>query len=71
MPLITDWHFYALAVPCVIMLGISKSGFGAGFVGERVTPAPDLDIPSLTSLPLIGRVVLGRGCIVHGVKGPR
>ena len=31
VPLITDWHFYALAVPCVIMLGISKSGFGAGF----------------------------------------
>ena len=26
---ITDWHFYAVAVPAVLLLGISKSGFGA------------------------------------------
>jgi uncharacterized membrane protein YfcA len=31
LPLITDWHFYAAAIPAVILLGISKSGFGAGF----------------------------------------
>lgn len=25
--MITDWHFYALAVPAVILLGLSKGGF--------------------------------------------
>lgn len=30
-PLITDPLFYAAAIPAVLMLGISKSGFGAGF----------------------------------------
>ncbi|HNJ46066.1 MAG TPA: sulfite exporter TauE/SafE family protein, partial [Ottowia sp.] len=28
---ITDWGFYAVAVPAVLLLGVSKSGFGAGF----------------------------------------
>ena len=32
MTLITDWGFYAVAVPAVLLLGISKSGFGAGLV---------------------------------------
>ena len=36
-PLITDPFFYAVAVPAVIMLGISKSGFGAGF-GSLAVP---------------------------------
>lgn len=30
-PLITDWHFYAAAIPAVLLMGISKSGFGSGF----------------------------------------
>ena len=30
-PLITDPAFYAVAVPSVLLLGISKSGFGTGF----------------------------------------
>ncbi|WP_298435444.1 sulfite exporter TauE/SafE family protein [Ottowia sp.] len=34
---ITDWHFYAAAVPAVLLLGISKSGFGAGF-GSLAVP---------------------------------
>jgi len=34
---ITDWHFYAVAVPAVLLLGISKSGFGAGF-GSLAVP---------------------------------
>ncbi|RYZ12967.1 MAG: sulfite exporter TauE/SafE family protein [Comamonadaceae bacterium] len=33
----TDWHFYAVAVPAVLLLGISKSGFGAGF-GSLAVP---------------------------------
>ena len=36
-PLITDPWFYAVAVPAVLMLGISKSGFGAGF-GSLAVP---------------------------------
>jgi uncharacterized membrane protein YfcA len=37
LPIITDPHFYAVAVPAVILLGISKSGFGAGF-GSLAVP---------------------------------
>nr|WP_315426693.1 sulfite exporter TauE/SafE family protein [uncultured Albidiferax sp.] len=36
-PLITDWHFYAISIPAVLLLGISKSGFGAGF-GSLAVP---------------------------------
>jgi uncharacterized membrane protein YfcA len=36
-PLITDWQFYAVAIPAVLLLGISKSGFGAGF-GSLAVP---------------------------------
>ena len=37
LPIITDLHFYAVAVPAVLMLGVSKSGFGAGF-GSLAVP---------------------------------
>jgi uncharacterized protein len=38
MPLpIFDWSFYAVAVPAILLLGISKSGFGAGF-GSLAVP---------------------------------
>jgi len=37
LPIITDWHFYAVAVPAVLLMGISKSGFGAGF-GSLAVP---------------------------------
>ena len=37
LPLITDWYFYAVAIPAVLLLGISKSGFGAGF-GSLAVP---------------------------------
>ncbi|WP_298927969.1 sulfite exporter TauE/SafE family protein [uncultured Ramlibacter sp.] len=36
-PLITDPLFYLVAVPAVLLLGISKSGFGAGF-GSLAVP---------------------------------
>jgi uncharacterized membrane protein YfcA len=36
-PLITDPTFYAVAVPAVVLLGISKSGFGSGF-GSLAVP---------------------------------
>ncbi len=37
LPFITDWTFYVVAVPAVLLLGISKSGFGAGF-GSLAVP---------------------------------
>ncbi len=37
LPFITDWHFYAIAIPAVLLLGLSKSGFGAGF-GSLAVP---------------------------------
>lgn len=36
-PLITDPFFYMVAIPAVLLLGISKSGFGAGF-GSLAVP---------------------------------
>ena len=43
MTLITDWPFYAAAVPAVLLLGISKSGFGAGF-GSLAVPLMALTV---------------------------
>ncbi len=40
---ITDWTFYAVAVPAVLLLGISKSGFGAGF-GSLAVPLMALSV---------------------------
>ena len=37
LALITDPYFYALAVPAVLLLGVSKSGFGTGF-GSLAVP---------------------------------
>jgi uncharacterized membrane protein YfcA len=37
LPLITDPLFYAWTIPAVLLLGISKSGFGAGF-GSLAVP---------------------------------
>ncbi len=36
-PFITDLYFYAVTVPAVLLLGVSKSGFGAGF-GSLAVP---------------------------------
>ena len=43
MTLITDWGFYAVAVPAVLLLGVSKSGFGAGF-GSLAVPLMALSV---------------------------
>jgi uncharacterized membrane protein YfcA len=43
LPLITDWQFYAASIPAVLLLGISKSGFGAGF-GSLAVPIMALAI---------------------------
>ncbi len=44
MPLITDPAFYAAAIPAVLLVGLSKSGFGAGF-GALGVPLIALAIP--------------------------
>jgi general nucleoside transport system permease protein len=48
------------------ILGVGLSGLiGAGFVGERISPAAHLDISGLTNIPLIGRVVFGEDAFVY------
>jgi uncharacterized membrane protein YfcA len=37
LPIITDPFFYAVTIPAVLLLGVSKSGFGAGF-GSLAVP---------------------------------
>jgi uncharacterized membrane protein YfcA len=43
-PLITDPAFYAIAVPAVLLMGLSKSGFLGGF-GALATPLLALAVP--------------------------
>ncbi|MBR0704470.1 ABC transporter permease [Bradyrhizobium diazoefficiens] len=48
------------------ILGVGLSGLiGAGFVGERITPAAHLSIPGLTDIPLVGRVLFGEDAFVY------
>lgn len=48
------------------IFGIGLSGLiGAGFVGERITPAAHLGIPGLTDIPLVGRVLFGEDAFVY------
>ncbi|MCA1524742.1 ABC transporter permease [Bradyrhizobium yuanmingense] len=48
------------------ILGVGLSGLiGAGFVGERITPAVQLVISGLTNVPLIGRVLFGENSFVY------
>ncbi|WP_298243810.1 ABC transporter permease [uncultured Bradyrhizobium sp.] len=48
------------------ILGVGLSGLiGAGFVGERITPAAHLSIPGVTDIPLVGRVLFGEDGFVY------
>src|SRR5215510_2994470 len=48
------------------ILGIGLSGLiGAGFVGQRITPAAHLHISVITDIPLLGRVVFGEDAFVY------
>src|SRR6516225_9012320 len=48
------------------ILGVGLSGLiGAGFVGQRITLAPQLIIPVLTDLPFIGRILFGQDAFVY------
>jgi len=43
LPIIADPFFYAVAVPAVLLMGVSKSGFGAGF-GSLAVPLMALSV---------------------------
>ena len=48
------------------ILGVGLSGLvGSGFVGERITPAPTLELPILTGLPFVGRILFGQDAFVY------
>ncbi|HVZ51896.1 MAG TPA: ABC transporter permease [Pseudolabrys sp.] len=48
------------------ILGVGLSGLiGAGFVGEKIVPAPHLYIPLLTDLPLVGHILFGQDAFVY------
>ena len=48
------------------ILGVGLSGLiGAGFVGEQIVPVPHLQLPVLTDLPFIGRIVFGEDPFVY------
>jgi uncharacterized membrane protein YfcA len=68
-PLITDWHFYAVAIPAVLLVGISKSGFGMGFgalavplmaLTVTVPQAAAIMMPVLLMIDLMGLAALRR-----------
>lgn len=48
------------------ILGTGLSGLiGVGFVGQRITPARQLDLPILTDLPLVGKILFGQDAFVY------
>ncbi|OYX80006.1 MAG: ABC transporter permease, partial [Bradyrhizobium sp. 35-63-5] len=48
------------------ILGTGLSGLiGAGFVGQRIVPAPHLDIPFITTLPVVGKLFFGQDGFVY------
>ncbi len=48
------------------ILGVGLSGLiGAGFVGEKIVPAPALYIPGLTAIPIVGRILFGQDGFVY------
>src|SRR5215831_17541587 len=48
------------------IFGVGLSGLiGASFVGERIETAPHLDLPLLTDLPFVGKIVFGQDGFVY------
>lgn len=48
------------------ILGIGLSGLiGAGFVGERIVPSPNLYLPYLSELPFVGRILFAQNAFVY------
>ena len=57
LPLITAWPFYAVAVPAVLLLGVAKSGFGAG-LGSLAVPLMALAVPVPQAAAILMPVLL-------------
>lgn len=57
-PLITDPGFYAVAIPAVLLLGISKSGFGTGF-GSLAVPLMALSVTVPQAAAILMPLLLG------------
>jgi len=48
------------------ILGVGLSGLiGAGYVGQKITGAPQLHLPYLSEVPFVGRVLLGQDAFVY------
>jgi general nucleoside transport system permease protein len=48
------------------ILGVGLSGLiGAGYVGQKITGAPQLYIPYLNDIPFVGKVLLGQDFFVY------
>jgi ABC-type uncharacterized transport system permease subunit len=48
------------------IFGVGLSGLiGAGYVGEKIVPAAHLDIPFLTDMPVVGRILFGEDAFVY------
>lgn len=69
LPLITDPYFYLVSVPAVLLLGISKSGFGTGFgalavplmaLAVTVPQAAAIMMPLLLVMDVLGMSALRR-----------
>ena len=68
-PLVTDPIFYAVAIPAVLLLGISKSGFGTGFgslavplmaLAVTVPQAAAMLMPVLLAIDMLGLAAFRR-----------
>jgi len=48
------------------ILGVGLAGLiGAGFVGQKINGAPNLYIPYITDIPLVGKLILGQNLFVY------
>lgn len=77
LPLITDPLFYAVAIPAVLLLGVSKSGFGAGFgslavpmmaLAVTVPQAAAILMPVLLVMDLLGMAAFRKHLDVRLLK---
>jgi general nucleoside transport system permease protein len=48
------------------ILGTGLSGLiGRNFIGDRIVPVPHLDLPVLTELPVVGRILFGQDAFAY------